>query len=171
MSAGSERRAELIGGLVRRYVDAVDALAASDDLEARDLAAQAFGPGAVADALDEALSTRAPFRSLASAPAFVGKRARAAGSLWHRSVGWHGGSGSLDSLFILAWDARSVGRRPDGRGLPASWLAEIERAGGGRGDGFGDALETTTTIFRLVHHGRSSAVEAWRSVLGTTVSA
>ncbi len=28
-----------------------------------------------------------------------------------------------------------------------------------------------TTVFRLVHHGRSRAVEAWRSVLGTTVSA
>jgi hypothetical protein len=46
-------------------------------------------------------------------------------------------------------------------------LAEVDY----HGDGFGDALETTTTIFRLVHHGRSSAVEAWRSVLGDAVSA
>ena len=166
MSTTSERRSELIGGLVRGYADAVAVLAA--DPTTADLAAVAFAPAAVADALDEALSTRAPFRSLASAPAFVGKRARAAGSLWHRSVGWHGGSGSLDSLFILAWDARSVGRRPDGRGLPASWLVEVERAGP---DGFGDALETTTTIFRLVHHGRSRAVDAWQAVLGEAVSA
>jgi hypothetical protein len=165
MSTTSERRSELIGGLVRGYADAVAVLAA--DPTTADLAAVAFAPAAVADALDEALSTRAPFRSLASAPAFVGKRARAAGSLWHRSVGWHGGSGSLDSLFILAWDARSVGRRPDGRGLPASWLAEVDY----HGDGFGDALETTTTIFRLVHHGRSRAVDAWQAVLGEGVSA
>ena len=165
VSDTSERRSELIGSLVRGYADAVAVLAA--DPTTADLAAVAFAPAAVADALDEALSTRAPFRSLASAPAFVGKRARAAGSLWHRSVGWHGGSGSLDSLFILAWDARSVGRRPDGRGLPASWLAEVDY----HGDGFGDALETTTTIFRLVHHGRSSAVEAWQAVLGEGVSA
>ena len=165
MSTTSERRSELIGGLVRGYADAVAVLAA--DPTTADLAAVAFAPAAVADALDEALSTRAPFRSLASAPAFVGKRARAAGSLWHRSVGWHGGSGSLDSLFRLAWDARSVGRRPDGRGLPASWLAEVDY----HGDGFGDALETTTTIFRLVHHGRSRAVDAWQAVLGEAVSA
>ena len=167
MSDTSEKRSELIGSLVRRYADAVDALAASDDLEARDLAAQAFGPGAVADALDEALSTRAPFGALASPPAFMGSSRRVAGSLWHRSVGWHSGNGNLYGLVGVAWDARSVGRRPDGRGLPASWLAEVDY----HGDGFGDALETTTTIFRLVHHGRSSAVEAWRSVLGTTVSA
>ena len=93
---------------------------------------------------------------------------RVAGSLWHRSVGWHSGSGNLYGLVGVAWDARSVGRRPDGRGLPGSWLAEVERAGP---DGFGDALETTTTIYRLVHHGRSRAASAWRSVLGTTVSA
>jgi len=64
MSTTSERRAELIGGLVRGYADAVDALAASDDLEARDLAAQAFRAAAVADALDEALSTRWPRRMI-----------------------------------------------------------------------------------------------------------
>jgi hypothetical protein len=167
MSTTSERRSELIGGLVRGYADAVDALAASDDPEARGLAAQAFRAAAVADALGEALSTRAPFGALASSPPFVGASRRVAGSLWHRSVGWHSGNGNLYGLVGVAWDARSVGRRPDGRGLPASWLAEVDY----HGDGFGDALETTTTIFRLVHHGRSSAVEAWRSVLGTTVSA
>jgi len=167
MSTTSERRAELIGGLVRSYADAVDALAASDDLEARDLAAQAFRAAAVADALDEALSTRAPFGALASPPAFVGASRRVAGSLWHRSVGWHSGSGNLYGLVGVAWDARSVGRRPDGRGLPGSWLAEVDY----HGDGFVDALETTTTVYRLVHHGRSSAVDAWRSVLGERVTA
>ena len=168
MSDTSEKRSELIGSLVRRYADAVDALAASDDLEARDLAAQAFGPGAVADALDEALSTRAPFGALASPPAFMGSSRRVAGSLWHRSVGWHSGNGNLYGLVGVAWDARSVGRRPDGRGLPASWLVEVERAGP---DGFVDALETTTTIYRLVVHGRSRAVAAWQAVLGERVSA
>ena len=167
MSTTSERRSEHIGALVRGYADAVDVLAASDDLEARDLAAQAFRAAAVTDALDEALSTRAPFGALASPPAFVGASRRVAGSLWHRSVGWHSGNGNLYGLVAVAWDARSVGRRPDGRGLPASWLAEVDY----HGDGFEDALETTTTIYRLVHHGRSSAVDAWRSVLGTTVSA
>ncbi len=176
MSTTSERRAELIGGLVRGYTDAVDVLAASDDLEARDLAAQAFRAAAVTDALDEALSTRAPFGALASPPAFVGASRRVAGSLWHRSVGWHSGSGNLYGLVGVAWDARSVGRRPDGRGLPASWLAEVDyhghvRSGRRWKDGFGDALETTTTIYRLVHHGRSSAVDAWRSVLGERVTA
>lgn len=169
MSTTNERRAEHIAGLVGRYAEAVDVLAASDDPESRDLAAQAFRVAAVADALGEALSTRAPFRPLASPPAFVGKRGRrAAGSLWHRSVGWHGGSGNLWGLHAVVWDARSVSRRPEGRGLPASWIIETERAGP---DGFGDALSTTATIYRLVHHGRSRAVEAWRSVLGTTVSA
>ncbi len=169
MSDISERRSELIGALVRSYADAVDVLAAkgSTDSEARDLAAQAFGPGAVADALHEALSTRAPFRALASPPAFTGASRRVAGSLWHRSVGWHSGNGNLYGLVAVAWDARSVGRRPDGRGLPASWLAEVDY----HGDGFEDALETTTTIYRLVHHGRSSAVDAWRSVLGERVTA
>ncbi len=169
MSTTSERRAELIDNLVRGYADAVDVLAAkgSTDSEARDLAAQAFHAAAVADALDEALSSRAPFGALASPPAFMGASRRVAGSLWHRSVGWHSGNGNLYGLVGVAWDARSVGRRPDGRGLPGSWLAEVDY----HGDGFGDALETTTTIYRLVHHGRSRAASAWRSVLGTTVSA
>jgi len=162
------RRAERIGALVRGYANAVDVLAASADPEARELAASAFLPGAVADALSEALSTRAPFRPLASPPAFQGKGRRVAGSLWHRSIGWHGGSGNLWGLHAVVWDARSVSRRPEGRGLPASWLAEVERAGA---DGFVDALETTTCVYRLVHHGRSRAVEAWRGVLGTPVSA
>ena len=86
MSTTSERRAELIGALVRSYADAVDALAASTDPEARDLAAQAFHAAAVADALHEALSTRAPFGAFASPPAFMGASRRVAGSLWHRSV-------------------------------------------------------------------------------------
>ena len=174
MSTTSERRADHVGVLVRGYADAVDKLAASDDPESRELAAQAFGPGAVADALSEALSTRAPFRPLASPPAFMGDGRRVAGSLWHRSVGWHGGNGSLWTLHGLSWDARSVGRRPEGRGLPASWLAEVSDATpllGRLGDGFVEALETTTTIYRLVHHGRSRAAEAWRGVLGTLVSA
>jgi len=168
MSTTNGRRADHIGALVRGYADAVDVLAASADPEARELAASAFLPGAVADALSEALSTRAPFRPLASPPAFQGKGRRVAGSLWHRSIGWHGGSGNLWGLHAVVWDARSVSRRPEGRGLPASWLAEVERAGA---DGFVDALETTTCVYRLVHHGRSRAVEAWRGVLGTPVSA
>jgi len=118
--------------------------------------------------LSEALSTRAPFRPLASPPAFQGKGRRVAGSLWHRSVGWHGGSGNLWGLHAVIWDAGSVGRRPDGRGLPASWFLEVDRAGP---DGFLEALETTTCIYRLVHHGRSRAVEAWQGVLGERVSA
>jgi hypothetical protein len=61
-----------------------------------------------------------------------------------------------------------VGRRPEARGLPASWFVEVDRAGP---DGFLEALELTTCIFRLVHHGRSSAVDAWQAVLGTRVSA
>tara|TARA_R110002020_G_scaffold135543_3_gene302687 strand:- start:450 stop:878 length:429 start_codon:yes stop_codon:yes gene_type:complete len=142
-------------------------LAASADPESREYAAVAFAPAAVADALREMLSSRAPFRALASPPAFVGKRARAAGSLWQRSVGWHSGSGNLYGLVGVAWDARSVGRRPEGRGLPASWLAEIERAGA---DGFVDALETTTTIYRLAVHGRSPAMAAWQRVLGPVAS-
>ena len=166
MTGTSESRAAHIGGLVDRYGDAVAVLAA--DPATADLATAAFSSAAVADALGETLSTRAPFRSLASAPAFVGKRARAAGSLWHRSVGWHSGSGNLGGLYGVLWDARSVGRRPEGRGLPGSWLAEVGRAGA---DGFGDALETTTTIYRLVHHGRSRAVDAWQAVLGERVSA
>ena len=168
MSTTNVRRAEHIGALVRGYADAVDKLAASDDPEARELAASAFLPDAVADALGEALSTRAPFRPLASPPAFQGDARRVAGSLWHRSVGWHGGSGNLWGLHAVVWDARSVARRPEARGLPASWLAEVDRAGV---DGFVDALETTTCVYRLVHHGRSRAVEAWRGVLGTPVSA
>ena len=168
MSTTNGRRADHIGALVRGYANAVNALAASDDPESRELAAPAFLPGAVADALGEALSTRAPFRPLATAPAFTGNGRRAAGSLWHRSVGWYGGNGNLWGLHSVLWDTRSVGRRPEARGLPASWLAEVERAGP---DGFVDALETTTTIYRLVHHGRSRAVEAWRGVLGTRVPA
>jgi hypothetical protein len=50
-------------------------------------------------------------------------------------------------------------------------LAEVERAGGGRGDGFAAALDTTTTIYQVVVHGRSPAVDAWRSVLGERVPA
>ena len=168
MSTTSERRSEHIGGLVRGYADAVDVLAASADPEARELADRAFLPDAVADALSEALSTRAPFRPLASPPAFQGKGRRVAGSLWHRSVGWHGGSGNLWGLHAVIWDAGSVGRRPEARGLPGSWLAEVDRAGA---DGFVDALETTTCVYRLVHHGRSRGVEAWRGVLGERVSA
>ena len=168
MSTTNARRADRIGALVRGYADAVDVLAASADPEARELAASAFLPGAVADALEEALSTRAPFRPLASAPAFTGKGRRVAGSLWHRSSGWHGGRGNLWGLHAVVWDARSVSRRPDGRGLPGSWVAELERAGP---DGFVEALEITTCVYRLVHHGRSRAVEAWRGVLGTPVSA
>ena len=164
----SDRRAERIGVLVRGYGAAVDVLAASDDPEARELADRAFLPDAVADALGEALSKRAPFRPLASPPAFQGKGRRVAGSLWHRSIGWHGGSGNLWGLHSVLWDARSVGRRPEGRGLPASWLVEVDRAGP---DGFVEALELTTTFYRLVHHGRSRAVEAWRGVLGTRVPA
>ena len=168
MSTTNGRRADHIGALVRGYGAAVDALAASEDPEARELAASAFLPGAVADALGEALSTRAPFRPLASPPAFQGKSRRVAGSLWHRSVGWHGGRGSLWTLHGLSWDVRSVERRPEARGLPTSWFLEVDRAGP---DGFLEALETTTCIFRLVHHGRSSAVAAWRGVLGERVSA
>ena len=167
MSSTSERRAEHIAGLVGRYAEAVDVLAASADPESQELAAQAFHAAAVADALGEALSTRAPFRPLASPPAFQGKSRRVAGSLWHRSVGWFGGNGNLWGLVGVSWDVRSVERRPDGRGLPASWLAEADY----HGDGFGDALRISATIYRLVHHGRSRAVDAWRSVLGTTVSA
>ena len=88
MSTTSERRAEHIAGLVGRYAEAVDVLAASADPESQELAAQAFHASAVADALGEALSTRAPFRPLANPPAFQGKNRRTAGSLWHRSVGW-----------------------------------------------------------------------------------
>jgi hypothetical protein len=168
MNGTNGRRAEHIGALVRGYANAVDALAASDDPESRELAASAFLPGAVADALGEALSTRAPFRPLASSPAFVGKGRRAAGSLWHRSVGWHGGGGNLWGLQGVLWDARSVGRRPEARGLPASWFVEVDRAGP---DGFLESLETTACIYRLVHHGRSPAVAAWRGVLGTRLSA
>ena len=169
MTSTSEKRDAYIGGLVDRYGDAVAVLAA--DPATADLAAVAFAPAAVADALDAALSTRAPFRRLASAPAFVGKRARVAGSLWHRSAGWHSGSGNLYGLVGVGWDARSVGRRPEGRGLPGSWLAEVERAGGGRGDGFAAALDTTTTIYQVAVHGRSPAVDAWQSVLGERVPA
>ena len=172
MSTSNGRRAERIAGLVRGYCAAVDALAASDDRESQGLAGRAFLADAVTDALGEALSTRAPFRALASPPAFQGKGRRVAGSLWHRSVGWHAGSGNLWGLHSVLWDARSVGRRPGwelkARGLPASWLAEVERAGP---DGFVDALETTTTIYRLVHHGRSRAVDAWQAVLGERVPA
>jgi hypothetical protein len=127
MSTTSERRAEHIGALVRGYADAVDKLAAS-----------AFLPGAVTDALGEALSTRAPFRPLATAPAYMGDSRRVAGSLWHRSVGWHGGNGNLWGLHAVVWDTRSVGRRPEGRGLPASWFVEVDRAGP---DGFLEGLE------------------------------
>ena len=165
MSTTNGRRADHIGALVDSYGDAVAVLAA--DPATADLATAAFSSAAVADALDEALSARAPFRSLASAPSFVGKRARAAGSLWHRSVGWHSTGGSLYGPVGTAWDARSVGRRPEGRGLPASWLAEIERAGA---DGFVDALETTTTIYQLAVRGRSRAVSAWQRVLGPVAS-
>ena len=168
MSTTSERRAEHIAGLVGRYAEAVDVLAASADPESQELAAQAFHAAAVTDALGEALSTRAPFRPLANPPAFQGKSRRVAGSLWHRSVGWFGGNGNLWGLVGVSWDVRSVERRSEVRGLPASWIIETERAGP---DGFGDALSTTATIYRLVHHGRSRAVEAWRSVLGTAVSA
>jgi len=172
MSTTNEKRADHIGALVRGYANAVDVLAVSDDPESRELADRAFLPAAVTDALEEALSTRAPFRPLASAPAFTGKGRRVAGSLWHRSSGWHGGNGNLWGLNSVLWDARSVGRRPGwelaARGLPTSWLAEIERAGP---DGFVEALEITTCVYRLVHHGRSRAVEAWRGVLGTPVSA
>ena len=49
-------------------------------------------------------------------------------------------------------------------------LVELERASW-HADGFVDALETTTTIYRLVHHGRSRAVDAWQSVLGERVPA
>ena len=168
MSSTSERRAEHIAGLVGRYAEAVDVLAASADPESRELAAQAFHAAAVADALGEALSTRAPFRPLASPPAFQGKGRRVAGSLWHRSVGWFGGNGNLWGLYGVAFNVRSVERRPEARGLPASWIIETERAGP---DGFGHALSVTTSIYRLVHHGRSRAVDAWRSVLGTAVSA
>ena len=168
MSTTSERRADHVGVLVRGYGAAVDKLAASDDPESRELAASAFLAGAVADALGEALSTRAPFRPLASPPAFMGDSRRVAGSLWHRSVGWYGGNGNLWGLHSVLWDTRSVGRRPEGRGLPASWFVEVDRAGS---DGFLEALECTTCIYRLVHHGRSSAVAAWRAVLGTRVSA
>jgi len=168
MSTSNGQRSARIAGLVRGYCAAVDALAASDDPESRELAGRAFLADAVTDALGEALSTRAPFRALASPPAFQGKRRRVAGSLWHRPVGWHAGSGNLWGLHSVLWDARSVSRRPEGRGLPGSWLAEVERAGP---DGFVDALETTTTIYRLVHHGRSRAVDAWQAVLGVRVSA
>jgi len=165
MTSTSEKRAAHIAGLVGRYDDAVAVLAAVPG--SADLAAASFSSAAVADALDEALSARAPFRSLASAPSFVGKRARAAGSLWHRSAGWHGTGGSMYGPVGTMWDARSVARRPDGRGLPASWLAEIERAGA---DGFVDALETTTTIYQLAVRGRSRAVSAWQRVLGPVAS-
>ena len=168
MVTSNGQRSARIAGLVRGYCAAVDALAASDDPESQELAARAFLADAVTDALGEALSTRAPFRALASPPAFQGKGRRVAGSLWHRSVGWHAGSGNLWGLHSVLWDARSVSRRPEGRGLPGSWLAEVERAGP---DGFVDALETTTTIYRLVHHGRSRAVDAWQAVLGVRVSA
>jgi len=168
MNGTNGRRADHIGALVRGYGAAVGALAASDDAEARELAAAAFLPGAVADALDEALSTRAPFRPLASSPAFTGNGRRVAGSLWHRSAGWHGGSGNLWGLQSVLWDTRSVGRRPEARGLPTSWFLEVDRAGP---DGFLEALELTTCLYRLVHHGRSRAVEAWQSVLGERVSA
>ena len=168
MTSTSEKRGAHIGALVDRYGDAVAALAASADPESRELAGQAFLPDAVADALDQALSTRAPFRRLSSAPAFQGKSRRVAGSLWHRSVGWHSGSGNLWGLHSVLWDARSVGRRPEGRGLPASWLAELARAGA---DGVVDAWEATTTIYRLIHHGRSRAVDAWQAVLGERVLA
>jgi len=163
----NDKRMAHISALVARYEAAVDILASSGD-GPRELADVAFLPRAVADALGEALSTRAPFRSLATAPAFTGKGRRAAGSLWHRSLGWHAGGGSLWSLHNVTWDARSVGRRPEARGLPGSWLAEIERAGS---DGFVDALVTTAGIYRLVHHGSSSAVDAWASALGRRVSA
>jgi len=165
MTSTSENRAAHIAGLVGRYGDAVAVLAA--DPATADLAAVAFAPAAVADALDAALSTRAPFRRLASAPAFQGKSRRVAGSLWHRSAGWHSTGGSMYGPVGTVWDARSVGRRPDGRGLPASWLAEVERAGA---DGFVDALETSTTIYQVVVHGRSRAVSAWQRVLGPVAS-
>ena len=174
MSTSNGQRSARIAGLVRGYCAAVDALAASDDPESQELAGRAFLADAVTDALGEALSTRAPFRALASPPAFQGDGRRVAGSLWHRSVGWHSGSGNLWGLHSVLWDARSVGRRPlsagmhEGRGLPASWLAEVSRAGA---DGFVDALETTTTLYRLVHHGRSRAVDAWQAVLGERVPA
>ena len=168
MSTSNGQRSARIAGLVGGYCAVVDALAASEDPESQELAGRAFLADAVTDALGEALSTRAPFRALASPPAFQGKGRRVAGSLWHRSVGWHAGSGNLWGLHSVLWDARSVSRRPDGRGLPGSWLAEVERAGP---DGFVDALETSTTLYRLVHHGRSSAVDAWQAVLGERVSA
>ena len=170
MSTSNGQRSARIAGLVRGYCAAVDALAASEDPESQELAGRAFLADAVTDALGEALSTRAPFRALASPPAFQGKGRRVAGSLWHRSVGWHAGSGNLWGLHTVTWDAGSVGRRPEGRGLPASWLVELERASW-HADGFVDALETTTTLYRLVHHGRSSAVDAWQAVLGERVSA
>ena len=168
MNGTNGRRAEHIGALVRGYGAAVDALAASEDPESRELAAPAFLPGAVADALGEALSTRAPFRPLATAPAFTGNGRRAAGSLWHRSCGWYGGNGNLWGLHSGLGDTRAVGRRPEARGLPTSWFLEVDRAGP---DGFLEALETTTCLSRLVHHGRSPAGAAWRGVLGTRVSA
>jgi len=168
VSTSNGQRSARIAGLVGGYCAAVDALAASEDPEARELAGRAFLADAVTDALGEALSTRAPFRALASPPAFQGKGRRVAGSLWHRSVGWHSGSGNLWGLHSVLWDARSVSQRPEARGLPGSWLAEVDRAGA---DGFVDALETTTCVYRLVHHGRLRGVEAWRGVLGERVSA
>ena len=169
MSSTNDKRAAHISHLVARYEAAVDILASSGD-GPKELADVAFLPRAVADALGEALSTRAPFRSLATSPAFTGKGRRVAGSLWHRSLGWHSGSGNLWGLHSVVWDSGSVARRPEGRGLPGSWLAELERAGSDP-RAFQDALETTATIYRLVHHGSSPAVDAWASVLGRRVTA
>lgn len=133
-----------------------------------------LGVEAFADALDQVMSTRAPYNLLRQGPSIT---ARTAGALWLRAFRWHGSGGNLHGLFSWQQDARLIHRaltdddflfslRPNHwlheavRNTPESWAVEAvaytEQA-------FVDAIDTSALIVR---GGASPAAEAWGRALG-----